>query len=559
MKLYKIKKKIVKRVIAFLLTLFVTAGSVIGCPAVPAQAAALPAIPALVNYVLTVMGAVSVTDNIVGKVTGDSIITRLTDAITTCLGDGSIYVSADGDYVFNSDSTAAIYEALLNDSNINAKVISSFPAWEYNNNYVDTTFFSNLNSSMTSFGTYLVRIEQKNGGSYNIITSFAVYDISNVSYFLVGYNSMLGYYLECMGSNNSPVSVSCKTSQCTYNEGNYSNNNITSFSDSKLYDSSASSSFSSLSDFFDGFVLFGDFEFSHSLVQYYANRSIVVAKNSSAGSSLANGASGIVYNNYYDIFPSVSQTVIEENNWENIYTSYVNEVNTEYQVSYNENGSVDADELRAILKSVGDRIAEIIEDAGGEIVENLDDIMTWLSRIYDRLGLIESGLSGSGADLSTVEAYLDSIESLISSCATDLDRLQQIYVLLGQILLAINSKGGGGDIVVGLPDVSNTDILEYISKAQVLASLLETVMPFCFVTMFGTLLNQIGVQPVTPVYHVPFTMHNTFVDIDEEVVLDFGIMQDFRDIMYHVWCIAFDILLVWLTFYLLGRVDEILF
>lgn len=555
------KKSLVNRLCAFILSFVVLIGSCI-VSVLPVHAAALPEIPALVNYILTAVGAVNIADSVVGKVSGQNLLTALSDVVQACLNDGSIYISASGDYVFNSESTAAIYETLLSDDNIDAKVISNFPNWRtyndlgWNNLYINSDFIEYVNNFILLNDVSLLCFMQQVGS--NVITACYIYDVDDYSYFLM---DRVGSEVKLIPYNNngrvSNVTANVVWSNFSGSSGTF---NVSTFTDESnairttLYDRS-----NVLESTFLSFPV-SSFEYRSSVYPAfcYCNRSIVVCSNVTAGSLLYNKNSEIIYNNYYDIIPSVSETVINENNWENIYNSYVTNVNNEYQQIYESNGNVTADEIREILKDIGDRIDDIISDAGGEIIENLDDILTWLSRIYDRLDEIRLA-TGDNAD---VLAALDSLSETLNGVKADTVYLARVYALLGDILDKMGDGGSGRgypDIVNKLPDVDNTNIMNYISTGQVIASTLQTVIPFAFVPMMQGLLHSLSAEPVTPRWEIPFTLQNQFVNVDDVVIIDFGQFEILRQIFNSLIMIGFIIWLIWFTFYLTDIIGNMLF
>lgn len=548
------KKSFLNRFYAVVLSLVLLFGSCL-VPSFSSYAVEPLTALKIAQYFLTVTGLVNFGDGLVERVT-DEQLHSLEDVINACLSDGSIYVSSNGDYVFNSASTKAIYEELTNDASIDAKIVSNFSVWNnvINTNYVNSTFFQQVSDARLNFSSYLeLFIQYSNSSSF--YTDYVILDASDVSYFNSSLYSGRFVGLTFFNSNGSAkYGVSSYSTKCTYESsgGSFSNNNLR----------ASNLNFLQCNENLTYQILYDDFPvvFYNDVIHcFYSNRSVVVAcNNSSAGSTLVNKSSGIIYNNYYDIIPSVSQTVIEENNWENIYNSYVTNVNNEYQQIYETNGSVTAEEIRAILKDLGDRIDEIISDAGGEIIENLDDILTWLSRIYDRLDEIKNA-SGDNAD---VIAAIESVNDNLDLIKGDTLYLARLYALLGDILDKMNRGGSGRgypDIVLDLPDIDNTNIMDYISTGQVIASTLETVLPFAYVPMLEQLLLSLSAEPVTPHWEIPFKIENSFVTIDETIVIDFEQFNTLRLVLNSLIMIGFLIFLIWFTFYLTDIVGNMLF
>lgn len=589
-------KNIYNRLLAVFLGLVISFSSVIiPCFSVHAGAA-LPAIPALVNYVLTAVGVVEVADGIVDSISQGEF-SNLSDLLTTLLGDGSIYINSNGDYVFNSDATKAIYETLLNDDSIDAKVVASFPDYRtysaegFNTSYISSDFISAVENVKLSFsGNYIGCFQQftlPNGSTEtNTYTYFIAFDVSNFSFFGFQKDSGSGFVRPWLTSYNSNGALdtsnkSFKVVYCTYNSrtgfslepaSNKSYYHLPLFINRSSYPLGGMY----VSNDVDFLSLFPEYNYvgasasssGGNLIYYtsflYSNRSIVISDSAVSGNSLANQNTGIVYNNFYDIIPSVSQDVIENNNWENIYNSYVTNVNNEYQTIYDDSGFVSADDLRSILKDIGDRIDDIISDAGREIIDNLEDVLSWLSRIYDRLGLIEVGLSDVYSSQSDIYSVVDDLKDIVDSYSTDLARLQQIYVVLGNILTALNSGGGGSgginnDIVIDVPSLTSPDVLDLIDKGDILASALESVVPFCFIPFFGVLVNSLSSEPSeAPNFIIPFKLNNAMVDIDIEQEISLDWLDGVHNMYVAMWCILLIIYLVFITFKLFHFINTMI-
>lgn len=555
------KKSLLNRLYAILLSFGILACSVLSVPALSVCASDPVSWVNLARYILTVSGVVDIASDAVNGITGGKL-DDLVDALKAAWNGGNLYIDSNGDYVFNNESSADIYEVLTSMSSADARVVSSFPdvaanSEGYNPLYFSPQFIQNYDNFKLNHPYYLVFFTQHTTSSNSIVSYCGIVDISNVAFFTLRDGSYMYFY----SASGSSINVVGSFFDCTYypSTDSFSNSGPASRSNNSLALSPSGSSFNQEFFYFNFPSFSYDYNGYNVCAKYKASRSIVVSKSSVYGQSLYEKNSGVVYYNTYNTIPSVSSDVITNNNWENIYNSYVTNVNNEYQQIYETNGSVTAEELREILKSIGDRIDEIINDAGGEIIENLDDILIWLSRIYDRLDEIKNA-SGDNADV--IEA-IESVNDNLDLIKGDTLYLARLYALLGDILDKMNNSGGSGrgypDIVLDLPDIDNTNIMDYISTGQVIASTLETVLPFAYVPMLEQLLLSLSAEPVTPHWEIPFKIENSFVSIDETIVIDLDQFNSLRLVLNSLIMIGFLIFLIWFTFYLTDIVGNMLF
>lgn len=549
----------------------------------------------LTYFFLTTTGAVDAGINGVAQVS-NNLYNSVREKINNLIGNG-IYEDGSGNIVFNEAASQELYETLLSSPDINARVISYFPNTSpYVGLYgTDSAFFhpdvrSFGNTGRSLYDNYLAVV----GFDSSYDSKIAFFDLSNVAY-LVCSNTQ--YPTNAFTLRFYNVSGQLQTVSCSIKYGSYSSGNGGSFSSV----SSASRNTNSFTiynnenyvgnnndyynDIYFNSIGVGNINYTYSYSNFpyisgngslcWSNRSIICSINSAYGLQEVTKQDGVFIVNTYNVIPSVSTTVIQNNNWQKIYNDYTQNVNNESD-TYISNDTLDSDALRKVMKKYTKVITDAIEDGTQDIENAISTTNEWLKKIYERLGEISakldnidggdsSGGDGSGCvwteeDITAIKNALNRIDS---NMALELAESQKIYTFLGQILTAINNINvdGGRDITTIIPIITNlpdSDVLDFIDSGDVLADLMSSVVPFCFVGFALGLTETLSSEPVTPRWVIPLRLNSatTGLNVNEELVIDFSEYEQsgfgfIHDLLIAGQCILFILALIWLTFNLL--------
>lgn len=558
-----------------------------------------PAVGALVSYFLSVTGAVDkLTGGGVTKITGTTY-DMISQKVSSLMGSG-IYEDSQGNYVFSGTATQELYEALYGNNDLQGvRVVSNFPGLTpmagltfYHNQYCSPAMQKYINDSRTLYSSYLCYGGYSNvryGGQ--VICQYNIFDLSQVAYLVIN-NTEIDFY----NAAGTLLNVNY-----TYGRENYFTNSgfsgsvgVTTESKSYFYIDSASNSetnaavgdYASKHDYstnpLNSFIynLFPFIYTDGSGSVIWSNKSIIIANSVASANAYYKKQSGIYVANTYNTLPSISKTVIENNDWSNIYNNYVTNVNNYKDIYFDsETGTYNNEELLKYMKEYNSSITSAIE-SGIEDVESLVlDTNGWLKKINDRLAKIQSFLeSGSGGGSSSAE-ILDAIKRVENNLSQSIDEMGKIYVLLGKVydaLLALDSGGGGSGLdgivvsggsisidnyvnpTVNLPDLlsdllqmPDTSVLDNISKVSVFTDTLNGVVPFCFVSLVIGLVEWLGVEPETPQFTIPVKLQNSTIDIDESIDIDFSVFSPFHSFWVTILDLSFIITLIILTVKLL--------
>lgn len=602
--LYRLSRKIIRFFVCFCIIFSLMFSNLYNPMVVYAAGAVAPTALQIAMYLISATGAVDMFSNGGVRRVSGSAIDRCTQVISDALGQG-VYTDTNGNYVFSEGVTQDFYEALLNDSSIDARAISNFS--RFSTPYVNYQFTDAVNDCIHDLNSsnYLL-IYGHNTDSNYVYTKCIIVDLSNVYYFVLS-NDGNRFSLKTYNKNGNLMQCKYMTVYTNYNNYNgFSNVNKSSSTSNTnsfyIYISSndnfnvggnnfvfnpilSSYNFNSL---WNNFPYFTD---NGSLI--WANRSLIICKTPADGNAMINKQSGTIVNNYFGEFPSVAPNVITNNNWDTIYNSYVTNVDNHVEEYYNsETGQFDDTALRQVMLQYGNNIIQAIEEGSTDIAERVNYLNDWMERIFDLLieirSLMEGGTGGSGGgsssvDLSSIESYLQSIglslttvntrlNLIYSSLPNDSYQLQQIYTVLSNIYTALQnigsgsgSGGGGGgsggdwskwfDILDELPEGA---LDEYVTPVDIILAILESSVPFCYVVGMVGIINAIGVQPVEPVFELPIIMNNAFINIDEDVEIDLTIFNDIRPIVIGFECLIFITGLMYLTIWLIKYILDIL-
>lgn len=572
----------------------------------PEKVEANPGAAAIAGYIMSIVGAVDMGTG--GGVRG--IATSLKDSLTQKVADlmgSGIYEDSNGNLVFSGSATQQIYETLLGSSAYDTVAISQFPisdTFTPPNVYGGAQFWGQINDYIANLGSgasYLELYGKPLVGSngYTYLTH-TVYDTSNVAFYKANYDA--GWYLDFYFYDKNGNSVTCpykrfiavtKNSDGSlyniYNKtgsnsgsASYYTRNITNYGDVQNGSYNINQSLNSI-DSLDNMVL----SFNYGCI--YSRSSIILTKSVNSGISFFNKNTGVTVNNTYNTIPSVKSTVVENNDWTNIYNNYVQNVQNQSE-TYITNGTIDTSKLRKIMKQYGQAIIDSVEQGVENIIEYVSVTNEWLNRIYQLLSEINQKLedgggsggtvSGSTVDLSNIESYLQSLNTSVSAMQTQVNyiannlpnneqQLTQIYTILQNIYQSLQNIPSGGSPndpnsdpyapwypkFFGIPD---TDIIDTVEKIQIIEALLSGLVPLCYITGIGAVVNALSAEPVEPVFTIPVQFDNTFYSVDEELEIDLTAFDDMRDVVTGGIILVFMLSLGYFTIILLKFLLDIM-
>lgn len=522
----------------------------------------------LYNMVFSYMGVVNKSTDLISNAS-NSISNSVKELIASAFNGGGIYIDSNGDYVFSDSTVNDIYDALNSNSSVDARVISDFSNFSYNtDSYVNSDFLLKLNSLISYLrsegnGNYLLVSSRSVNGSY-ISTRIDGYLLSNNFGYLGFTKYSIFDRLSFFNNSASNSSFLYKTVSCSYdvNLGTYNvyySNNISSSNYIDLgsyynFDNVQNNSnpltkdiiYNSLPN-----INLADLNFKLINVSIYCNNSIIIAKDSSSGNGLLNQSTGIFYNSLDErIF---NKTIVENNNWESIYNNYVYNVNEDFQ---NDKG-ITAAEFRKIQKKYTDSIITAINSGSTDIENSISLTNRWLksidsnvSAIYDYISSNSGGSGGSGvssswtsSDVTNTLNYLDNI----SSNSDYMYRLNELANLSTYLQIIVNKMNRDEDIYIDLKNTPTADIVDQmVDFKDVVFATIQNAVPFCYVGLFGVLIDSLSEDPVIPHWEIPFK--TTIFNIDESIVIDFQKFAVVHSVLIALQCILFIILLIFATF-----------
>ena len=541
----------------------------------------------ILGMVLTTCGALNIASG--GRVTslGGEITDSVRNVIANNMGTG-IYTNADGSYSFTPECTQDIYNALMGNSSLDARVCSDFDGLtptgglHYSGN---PAFNFDFNEARGLYSYYLMALYPEFPGDIQSGWTnkyLKVFDLYNVAYIYVttissrqcviyfydgsgniisvpytSYTSNLNGLFKNNGNTNSIVVDEFFPRYCSDND--YSNNDV-------------------VTAFYNLFPLRYKGENGGGTI-FWSNRSIIISKKAGVP-SLVNQTNGVVVNNNFYQFPTVSNEVIENNDWTQIYNNYITNVVSNYYFEMTGDKDEkpetnDLSKLRKWMKIYSGEVVDAIEEGSENIVDRVNVTNEWLTHIYQLLNMIYSkldDLQGGGTDANgcvwsalDVQHLLSALNRIDTNMADTEENMASIYSLLNDIYDTLtatsnqpNAPNSVNDynwyvFITGLP---NVDALDLLDKLDNLTDILKSSVPLCYILAGGAVLNAVGVDPVEPSFSIPFTV--TSLNYDEDFNLDLSVFDDLRTIVNALLCLAFIFFLIWLTFELLFKVFNIL-
>lgn len=600
----------------------------------------------LFDYSMSALGACNRNAQIVTSIPS-SVADSVKETLASLMNGGGIYVDENGDYVFTDEACADIYDALSSNSSTDARVISNFNNFSYladgyvNNNYLIacnavTSFYntygsginnSGINNGAGVSGDYLLLSARYESGNLTC-TSLMGFDIGNVSYFNVnpsGNNFTIsfissdattigvpwGFCSVCFdaGRNqyfNMQANHFGTTSNLAirgyYKSGN--NNNSMQSSLQFIGSDGQNAIYNSFPNVpVDPSLLYTNTYWTMTDINIYCSKSVILSKTLPAGNGLVNQSSGIYYSNFEN--KVVNHTVLEENNWESIYNTYIQNVNIDYQ----EDPSISSSDFRKILKKYTNSIIDAIQNGSSNVEESisisnryLQAISVDVRNISDKLDDISSGGSGGGIteeQYNSIMAKLNDINDnaidIASSTATISSDIDAIYedthgissdmevllentgdtntnlVAIHTLLNNINSKIGDRYhnplpddnfwmlLDDELDDYTNTMMEDLIFKLQMIGTVLQGVVPFGYLAVLNVMVNALAEEPEDPVFEIDLQSNGaTAIPVNWQGTIDLSWVGDIMPIVRSFEVILFIIGLIWATFSVFTALGSIL-
>lgn len=575
--------KIKKRLLSLILIVCVLCGSLVPSFFVSA-APAVSTVAQLAGYVISAVGLVDMLGNGSVRKSSGSVLDTIKQKISDNIGTG-VYVDSNGNYVFTDSFQNDLFEAMTSDSSIDARTISNFGGSTQNGLYFSGSPYvsSEMKSLITSwnldYDNVYITLSVFRISNTDYISKLVVYDISDVAFAVVKSDTSYGYsrinlmnssgnYASCpfhyayqtyntssgFGTLNQNTNGSYESRFFWRNKYDYASDRLAIAVDMNLFMSENDYNFSNTQD--NTFLKF-PFIGSNGLSMCWSDRSMILAKSVADAQALNDFSVGNYITNYY--IPSVPQEVVFNNDWDSIYTQFVTNTNN------NTYEGITNDELKQLLYDSLQPISAGINAASTNIVDSVTYTYEWLKKIHDLLYEIKNKLNtfdggGSGVSNDYTQA-LQRIENYCSSIAGDTSSMLQIETYLSQLvsnsddmveyLRKIASGTGSPSIPEGwdiLPDMPDQDILDTISNFEVIQLALKNVVPFCFISVIGEFFAVFAVSPQAPRFEIPVSFHNSFVDIDESIIIDLSFFDPIQPIIIVFWYAVFVVCLAYLTF-----------
>lgn len=435
MKLTKFVKKITKKSLPIIFSLLLVFISSLNFSIVSEAGVGGDIADAIVNYLNSVSGAVKKTTDGITRLP-QTTIDSLYQYVNQNLNGNGIYEDGNGNYVFSNDFMRGYYDRLSSDSYKDCYVVSNFS--NFNDGISSEYTNLNYNSSVTnilssaklkiSSGDYIGYIcscyqYQYNANSVSNLmrTVFQVYLLPrNFAYLSCAQSgSYSGYYaINFYDNNGTYMNVPWGQTTCQYNivDSTFSVNefhandfNATSGS-FKFYDDKSYMYQTSLDTLYFGFPNYSSFacvpnyniyspsKFTLGFWSVFASDAMILSKTVTAGNQYVSNT-----NNYVDYFVvnnnnlTIKKTVIQNNNWTNIYNNYVTNVNNEYKQGSN----LTKKDIQKIMKKYTDALLQSIMDGIEDLGEHIENVSQWLEKI--------------SMQIDDVNAYLEEIKDSLSN------------------------------------------------------------------------------------------------------------------------------------------------
>lgn len=466
-------------------------------------------VDSLTDYILSAFGVCYRTaesiKNIYNADLQQSPYTIIRDYVNNALGNNDgIYEDSDGNYVFSNSFTKNILDALQNSQGYNARVITDFSVFS---NFLTTPYVSNeyvsfyasdLQYARTNWDSkFLIQSFQINQiGTDVYCTGFTFYDMRNVSFVLPSGN--IGGYgnttnLAFYNSSGQNINVPCLGFHCTSRPNGFTNAN-TRYSGTVRNVNSTCYGYGAYYYGEVGYELLSTYNNASSLVYTFTPRfqfdvssggyynfenfpsypqnttnGLSVFQNIYCSNSLVigetvpdatagirdNGIDKVIYDNSVTNLNKISKTVIQNNDWRNIYNNQVISINNEYTTTGGSN--LTKTQVQNIVTQQTSKLIAAINSGISNLEEAISFVNDWLERINYKIGELHDVL----VNLSTFiqnngSSSGDTVSG--SACVWTESDISEIFDLLEEIS--------------GKPVYSDADVLNAIS---ILDSSLTTI------------------------------------------------------------------------------------
>lgn len=613
-----------RRIITFLLILFLLLGESEKCVFASSGSNEHMNAGELLNYLLSTIGAVSstVVEGAIYQV--EKIDTKLRSLLLDEIegnisqSDGlGIYEDENNNIHFSNEFTQNFYNIINNyqgESNINASEYMYLINYNEYNSLINSPYVNTQYGDMIE--VYLQGIE----GKYYVIEygyedSTTIYTIAliinNTSsqddlYFNYKNGNTIRVTTKNIFNNNNNGTAYYKYAriQCVYDKNNNTYRTTQSVNNSNSNTYMSCPSYTTINNWYGWNNFIND-----GYKGFYSNSFFFVCKNDYALNNWLNGnitdsggnTKTIKYINNYDTFKTVNKNVINNNNWENIYNTYVNDVSTEVNNEIQSGNDVSLESLTEIMGTYVNAIINAINSGNGENIENEIEVSNgWLRRIYRRLGIIydllnawrsdSSGILGGGSggsgngtdltevinDLEAIKRNLFNIQSSVNSSGVYLldilDNENEMIVLMEEqynvtweiynALVSMMSKSDGTTTNIyyttnNYNNMTNRQKTELNNKGDTIGNLLKESFPLAFVFGFGSVVTMLAREPTRPEWHIPFK--STFFNIDETVDIEISESFDGAAVVLRALIdLAFIVFLVMVSFKVIEFVSKII-
>lgn len=537
-----------------------------------------------------------------GTSANKTLFQNLRDAVQYAYDNHHINVNTAGDISFDSTATSNFYNTLTGGGlgGYSAKYFSgSNPNFSIPTN-VTTQFLSNVNTVLHAYTDSLIQVGYT--PYYNGVMLVA-YDISNI----VGLYCSGGYYGFLTASGGNPTQVPYTYIGCTtdgYNDSPavYSGTTYWTISGARNivnhypdWTTIPPEQYNS----FPGPVKLKNYPTGY--ISFKSTKPLILGLNAGQcyGGYQFMQSPTYVCPNVVSEFPTISADQYNTNNYENVYNTYVTNVNNNYQTlnntsfDFNSFNQIAQDQNNLLLNAIDqgvDNIVSVIQTQS----QKLDTIIGLLMHIRDMLKELPSGVgSSSGSavsvDLSGLISRLDTLiannvtsddfDDTMSDLQDALDSISSSASSNNTQLIAINNKLidlyaaliGSQNSPRHNPNDPSSDNFYYgdnywidhyylktipdnfmdyaIDNIDDLFDLLDDCVPFCFIWAGVNLISAFATQPEAPCFTIPFTIDS--FGIDEEITIDFSdfallhtILTDGLSILFLIgmWFLFFRIL-----------------
>lgn len=407
----------------------------------------LPIKEKIFDYVISSLGVIKRGVDSMISIGGDPFSNWLKDKINQSYGEDGIYLDGDGNYIFSNRFTQDVLNKLQESNGYKYRIIDNF---NYYDNLIGspytTTGYASKYADLISLGVnefenkFLIVVYQK----YNpnaparesrVYTKAYLYDMRNVVSIClenVSHSQTYYYWFHLKDKNNNNLWV--KTYEFTdsiLGNGTMSTDSIYSTTEYTVeFFNSTTDNMIYVNDVFNSFpyrqqnTTSGGFN----LFNGFSHNSILLFKDVTSYNAYINddGLNKIYYDNSINIINPVSQTVLQNNNWNTIYNNQVKIINK----NYIEDGgkTLTKEQVQKIISKQTVKVTEAIENGVENIEESISVSNAYLEKISsntsdiinilnDMIGVIQDNTSGGteGAACLWSENDIENVKTTLSN------------------------------------------------------------------------------------------------------------------------------------------------